>query len=435
MALAEKRSYLLSGMCSDLTLVSYGSLASLRDCLGDFLKHHCGMLVLDEAHKVKNTDGGQWASAVLSLADCAASRVVLTGTPAPNGYEDLYNLFEFIWPKRSVMRFQINQLVDMSKNERDSRIPRLLSYIEPYYLRIKKSDLNLPPVDNKPLQLVDMDVLQRETYDDLERLYLESMLNDDFSSDRARNSAFGKMIRLMQATGDPRSLLAASANPETDFELPDELVDKINVFAQTRVPSKFIEARRIIEERLGNGEKIIVWVTFISTLKSFSAYLLQCGIQSEKLYGEVPAGGNTEIEDGDMERTRERVIKEFNNPRSGVDVVIANPAAVAESISLHHACHSALYIERNFNAAQYLQSRDRIHRYGLSQDVMTTYYRLACRGTIDEVVDERLALKEERMMRIVESSDIPLFKNAKDGMGLDDIKALMRDYVRRTNRI
>ena len=39
------------------------------------------------------------------------------------------------------------------------------------------------------------------------------------------------------------------------------------------------------------------------------------------------------------------------------------------------------------------------------------------------------------MMRILESSDIPLFDNAKDGLGAEDIKALMRDYVRRTNRI
>lgn len=436
MSLSEKRNYLLSGLQADLTLVSYGSLAPLSRYLSDYLCHHRAMLVLDEAHKIKNTEGGQWASAVLSLANSAASRVVLTGTPAPNGYEDLYNLFEFIWPRRNVTRFRVNQLSAMSKNEHDQRIPRLLGYIEPYYLRIRKSDLNLPPVDNRPLQVVDMDPLQREIYDDLEHLYLEGMLNEDFDSENTRNSALGKMTRLMQATGNPLSLLTASGNPDTDFELTDELERKIQVFGRTSAPAKFTAAREIVESHLECNEKIIVWVTFISTLKSFVAYLEKNGIVAKELYGGTPSGSNNlEGEDIVEERTREAIIKEFNDPNSGVDVVVANPAAVAESISLHHACHAALYLERGFNAAQYLQSRDRIHRYGLAKDVSTVYYRLACSNSIDEVVDERLRLKEERMMRVVESSDIPLFDNAKDGLGIDDIKALMRDYVRRTNRI
>lgn len=436
MSVAEKRSYLLSGLQADLILVSYGSLGSLREYLSDYLRCQHAMLVLDEAHKIKNTEGGQWASTVLSLADSAASRVVLTGTPAPNGYEDLYNLFEFIWPKRNVMRFKVNQLAAMSKDEHDQRIPRLLNYIEPYYLRIRKSDLNLPPVDNRPLQIIDMDPLQREIYDDLEHLYLERLLNDDFETEGSRNNAFSKITRLMQATGNPCSLLAASDNPDTDFELTDELERKIKAFGRSNVPVKFKAARNIIESYLNRNEKIIVWVTFIATLKSLVAYLKKSGIAVKELYGGTPTGGN-DWNDDDISggRTREAIIREFNDPSSGLNVIVANPAAVAESISLHHACHAALYLERSFNAAQYLQSCDRIHRYGLAKNITTVYYRLACSNSIDEVVDERLQLKEKRMMRIVESSDIPLFDNARDGLGVDDIKALMRDYVRRTNRI
>ena len=436
MSPAEKRNYLLSGCHADLTLVSYGSLESLRGYLSDYLRRQHAMLVLDEAHRIKNTQGGQWAEAALSLADSAASRVVLTGTPAPNGYEDLYNLFKFIWPKRDVIRFRVNQLVEMSKNEHDQRIPRLLDYIEPYYLRIRKSDLNLPPVDNRPLQTVDMDPLHREIYDDLERLYLEKMLNDDFESESSRSNAFSKMTRLMQATGDPGSLLKASDNPDTNFELTDELKRKIKDFCNSNVSAKFVAAGDIIKSYLKRGEKIIVWVTFISTLESFVTYLERNGIAAKKLYGGTPMGENaSDGMDVVEERTREAIIKEFNSPNSDLNVIVANPAAVAESISLHHACHAALYLERNFNAAQYLQSRDRIHRYGLAKNITTVYHRLACSDSIDEIIDERLQLKEERMMHIVENSDIPLFDNVRDEAGVEDIKALMRDYVRRTNRI
>lgn len=41
--------------------------------------------------------------------------------------------------------------------------------------------------------------------------------------------------------------------------------------------------------------------------------------------------------------TREEIIQEFINPSSGVDVLIANPAACAESISLHKTCSHAIY--------------------------------------------------------------------------------------------
>ena len=38
-------------------------------------------------------------------------------------------------------------------------------------------------------------------------------------------------------------------------------------------------------------------------------------------------------------------------------------------------------------------------------------------------------------MRIVESASIPLFDNVQDGLGIDDIKALIKAYVTRTNKI
>jgi hypothetical protein len=43
----------------------------------------------------------------------------------------------------------------------------------------------------------------------------------------------------------------------------------------------------------------------------------------------------------------------------------ANLAAMAEGVSPRHTCHDAIYVDRTFNAGQYLQSLDRIHRLGL----------------------------------------------------------------------
>ena len=107
LSLEAKKQYLYDENPSEITLLSYSSVASLAAELKHFLRRNKVMVVLDEAHKIKNTSGGIVAQSVLSLAAESSARVVLTGTPAPNGYEDLYNLFKFIWPTKKVIRFLI----------------------------------------------------------------------------------------------------------------------------------------------------------------------------------------------------------------------------------------------------------------------------------------------------------------------------------------
>lgn len=59
-------------------------------------------------------------------------------------------------------------------------------------------------------------------------------------------------------------------------------------------------------------------------------------------------------------------------------VMVANPAAASEGVSLHRVCHHAIYLDRTFNAAHYLQSEDRIHRFGLPKDQETIVEIVEC---------------------------------------------------------
>ena len=73
---------------------------------------------------------------------------------------------------------------------------------------------------------------------------------------------------------------------------------------------------------------------------------------------------------------------------SGLDVLVANPGACAESISLHKTCFDAIYYDLSYNCAEYLQSLDRIHRVGGSEDVEVNYYLLQYYNTIEaQIVD------------------------------------------------
>lgn len=82
-----------------------------------------------------------------------------------------------------------------------------------------------------------------------------------------------------------------------------------------------------------------------------------------------------------------------------------------------------------------MQSKDRIHRYGLKQDVVTNYYYLVSEDSVDTTIHERLNEKERRLLDIIESMPIPLFDNYMNADEDDDIKAVLRDYARRTKTI
>ena len=91
----------------------------------------------------------------------------------------------------------------------------------------------------------------------------------------------------------------------------------------------------------------------------------------------------------------------FHNDDS-CKILIANPQACGEGISLHKICHNAIYLDRNFNAAHYLQSMDRIHRLGLDKNTDTTIDIFVAKNTIDEPLIKRLNTKVENMGLILD---------------------------------
>lgn len=428
----------------ELTLMSYQSVQFNLEGLNFYLNKPDNkvMIVLDEAHKIKNVDGGVWASSVLSLAKLPSinSRVVLTGTPVPNGYEDIYNLYEFIWPDKDIINFNVYQLKDMSENRFDSRIDELIDNISPFFIRIKKSDLNLPAIINHDPVHVPMGKVQKEIYDFIEDRYIPYFENEQEGSATAALKK-ARFIRLMQAATNPNLLKQSLERYYREQGLSDGLyiddsaiIEKILLYEELeKVPSKFERIKEIVSDLVAKGEKVILWGTFILSIKQLQEFLAQSGIASELLIGEVP------VEHDDLPEnvmTREKVIRDFHDPNSSFNVIIANPFAVAESISLHKACHNAIYFERTFNAANFIQSKDRIHRVGLDPNIDTHYHYILSENSIDETIHRRLYEKETRMLELIESRDIPLIsENMNYDIDLDDdIKAIIRDYVRRVTK-
>ena len=112
-------------------------------------------------------------------------------------------------------------------------------------------------------------------------------------------------------------------------------------------------------------------------------------------------GGIPKDETEDAEFNREKIINDFKYS-ADQKILIANPSACAESVSLHKACHHAIYFDRTFNGAHYMQSLDRIHRVGLKADDKIHYYILQMKDSIDEVIDARLNDKQRRMLALLD---------------------------------
>jgi len=414
----------------ELIIVSYGSLDGRLEILQRFIKNNKTMVVLDEAHRIKNVEDGIQSKAALSLATHAQSRVVLTGTPAANNYVDLFNLYKFIWPANNIIGYSTIQLSNMSKMENDPRIPDLIKRISPFFIRVRKKDLQLPEPTHHSPYILQMSNTQRIIYEAIEEMAVRTFEHTDVS-DIFRKSAF---LRLRQAASNPKLLnkpLNDNLVDDDIRQINDEFDDNLNVDNNilhlirnyNEIPCKFEAAFSLLNDILANGGKLIIWCEFIGTCLDLNDYLKSKNIRNEILYGETP------------QDEREIIITEFlNNPE--LSVIIANPHAVGESISLHKSCHNALYLEQGFNAGVYMQSKDRIHRVGLSADTITNYYYFHAADSIDNISYDRVMIKEQRMLGLIENEEIPLLSRNEDFMDdmENDIKSIIRAYYERKKR-
>jgi SNF2 family DNA or RNA helicase len=438
MKLEEKRMALYSSSKPEIILLSYASVISLKEDLIYFLRKNNCMVVLDEAHKIKNINDGIIAQSVLDLSAFCKSRVILTGTPAPNGYEDLYNLFQFIWPGKRIIKFSKGQLRDMTLNQNDSRVLDLIDAISPFFIRIRKSDLKIPDfVELSPI-IVQMSENQRKIYDILENRFISEIVN---TKEKAIYSALAKarLIRLMQLASNPQLLNEPISEMDDSFfssPFPDDtlFLGDLKQICINETPPKFVEAKKIVNQLIQQREKVIIWCCFTKTINSLSNYFSENGIRNKILFGATPIEKGDAYESESEEETREKIIKDFHKNDSEFNVIIANSYAVAESISLHKVCHNAIYLERTFNASNYIQSKDRIHRYGLEEGTNTRYYFIISENSIEETIHRRLKEKEQRLLEVMETMPIPLF-NLIDDDSSSDFAEILKDYARRTKAI
>ncbi len=383
---------------ADLVLLTYQMASNDADDLAALLQRSRCLLVLDESHNVKRIDGGRWADSVVELAPFASRRMILSGTPAPNSLLDLWSQFTFLWPdppllgRKDTYRYKLE--------ERGSKPDAVKDSLKPFFWRIRKSQLRLPaPVFHKIP--VEMRTYQRRIYAAIASKVLKDVVKAPSDRTNLRVWRRARMIRLLQTASNPSLLSEYSTEfripPLDASELPvDQLISRYSEF---EVPAKLECAEHLIRQLVRRGRKALLWTTFVHNIRTLETRLRD--LKPLAIFGAVPKD-----DEENEEYNRERIIRQFKTSTSAF-VLIANPAACAESVSLHKICKHAVYLDRTFNGAQYLQSLDRIHRVGLGPRERVHYYAIEATNSIDTLIDERLEEKKNRMLELLED-DIPV---------------------------
>jgi SNF2 family DNA or RNA helicase len=409
---------------AELILMSYQMASQDVNRLSVLLRENKVMLVLDESHNIKRIEGGKWANAVLSLAPFATRRVILSGTPVPNSLEDLWSQMTFLWPNPKILG-TTDEYKDRIATQGKNAGNDIKNDLKPFYWRLHKSQLKLKRPKFHWLY-VKMRPYQKAIYDTVAVRILNELVKAPEERIRLRTWRKAKMIRLLQISSNPALLSQYSE----EFSIPtmdgsglpvSELIEK---YADFETPPKIAAVLDVVEKLIKKKEKVIIWTTFIHNIKMLERLLEK--YEPRVIYGEVPK----DLSENE-EFNREKMIREFKESKK-YNILLANPAACAESISLHKICHHAIYLDRTFNCAQYMQSLDRIHRIGLEPDEQVHYYIFQVKDSIDEVINERLKNKQKQMLTLLEDDFALLdLENSDDiseeGEEDEDFKAMIKN--------
>jgi SNF2 family DNA or RNA helicase len=408
---ASRRAMYERAQRHDLLLLSYATAAADRSAIIELCQDRSVMLVVDESHRIKRFRGGVWAPALMRIAEHARVRMILSGTPMPQTGRDLYSQLNVLWPDR-----QLTGPPETFASRVDRQFRSVLRDVGPFIARTPKEALGLPPYEIVRHD-VDMNPIQAEVYELVLNHFRRRLEDAESWADKLDVLRRGRPIRLLQAASNP-DLFNRDDNyyriPRMDTASPT-LMDRLASYQQRERPTKHVAALSLVSDVVRQDGKVVCWSNFLMNLDQFSRLVRErLPAPIFQVDGRVPTDDEVSNDAADRGRenptdldSRERIIDRFLQ-QPGPAVLVTNPQSCSESISLHRSCHTAVYLDRTYDCAQFLQSIDRIHRLGLpvTANVQLHIVRATFDGApaIDHLVDQSLLAKEGTMRELLEGA-------------------------------
>lgn len=323
-------------------------------------------VIIDESAKLKNPES-KLTQIFFELREKFKRRIIMTGTPIANRPYDIWSQIYFLDGGKSLGEnfydFKSNADLLNNLNRNTSKAQDFEEHISSIYAKI--SDFTVRETKNSGIislpdkeYINDLVSFESEQYQMYERIRKEMQIlieknSKTFVDDSS--ASLKRLLRLVQVTSNPK--------------LIDELY-----FGPS---AKELELDKLIKKIIDNGEKVIVWSSFIENVDYYNNKYREQG--SAKIHGKM----NIEARVKSIDRFKHDV---------DVSILFATPQSAKEGLTLTVA-NNVIFYDRGFSLDDYLQAQDRIHR--ISQKKKCYIYNLMIEDSIDEWVDILLKAKEE----------------------------------------
>ncbi|RCW48562.1 DEAD/DEAH box helicase [Paenibacillus prosopidis] len=335
---------------ADVIITSY---PLLRRDIAQYARQSFHTLILDEAQYFKNHTT-QTAQAVKAIE--AQYRFALTGTPVENTLEELWSIFDIVFPELFPSRSAFNEL------SRETVAKR----IRPFLLRRLKTDvLKELPEKIESIQASELLPEQKKLYVGyLAKLQQETVkhLNEEgFHKNRIRILA--GITRLRQLCCHPSLFVEGYEGSSAKFE----------------------QLLEIIEECRSAGKRLLVFSQFTEMLGLIGRELGFQGVPYFYLDGQTPAPERVEL------------CSRFNNGER--DLFLLSLKAGGTGLNLTGADTVILY-DLWWNPAVEQQAADRAHRIG--QKNVVQVIRLVTQGTVEDKMYELQQRKKNLIDEVIQ---------------------------------
>ena len=333
----------------DLVITTYPLLS--RDS-EELLPNHFHLLILDEAHHIKNPKTK--ATQIVQLIK-ANHRLCLTGTPMENHLGELWSIFNFLTPGLlgDMKQFRRQFRMPIEKHQDQVKLQLLQKRISPFMLRRTKSQVikELPP-KTEIIRSIELDTVQRDLYESI-RLAMHRKVQKAINTKGINQSQIvilDALLKLRQVCCDPRLINIRSGKRITQSAKLNMLMD-------------------FIPEMLEEGRRILLFSQFTGMLGLIEAKLREVDIQYVKLTGQT--------------KDREAPITQFQAGEVPLFLISLKAGGVGLNLT---AADTVIHYDPWWNPAVERQATDRAHRIG--QDKSDFVYKLITCGTVEEKILE-----------------------------------------------
>lgn len=329
-------------------------------------------VIIDEAHRIRDPHTIN-TRAVWHLATSAPYRWFLTGTPIESNAKEFWSILHAMEPdehpssSKFMDRYLLTSKTFWGQTEILGIHPERKDEFEEITQWRWRRDVKVGmPETAYEVRTTALSAKAAKAYRQMER-QLMAEIGQEGSTDTTVLLAPNHMVKYTRLLQLANATCEIDAQGEVTMSDPS---DKLDLFMDT------------LEDV---GEPVIAWFSSVKLLKLASARLDKAEIPHVIIHGETSA------------KKRQDAVEAFQ--RGDVDLILLNPAAGGEGITLTRA-RVSIWVMRPASSIQNSQADDRNNRYGVEHSELLCIDLIA-EGTIEEQALERLATKRSALQEVV----------------------------------